>query len=448
MPKNFVMIILLGAWAIVSTGMCLAAEKGGSKPVASGIGVDRRHWGAPATKYINVISPLGAYAPNKNSPGYGDLIEITTTVIGGDTFGSVLMRRSTDNGRTWQPGRELDILHRSVVVEADRSRLRILANFLFVDETNGMMVLFVNYYVWPGPDGLKKRKVMLFYSNDNAFTWDGPHQVIQQGKDRAGRPFDDNHWMEYATYGKNMAASGQVPIIQLKGVGPRQGQLVLPLYIQRLTDSGELYTPTWYFLECATMLGRWQDGRLRWKGISNKVGVTHRQSDRGVYEATVAELRDGRCLMVMRMSNHGGKVKGCKMFSVSEDQCQTWSAPKPLLYDDGSWMYSSASNSTLLQHSSGRVFYCGIITQANTNSNAPRYPMCIAEIDQTSLTVRKASVKVVVTRRPEEPASIQYANQGIYEDRESTNLIVLVSPWPNPQKLVEKYEVPISLFDR
>jgi hypothetical protein len=198
------------------------------------------------------------------------------------------------------------------------------------------------------------------------------------------------------------------------------------------------------------MVGFWQDGHLVWDAISNKVGVTHEQSDRGVYEATVAEMTDGRCLMVMRMSNHGGKVKGCKMFSVSADQCRTWSAARPLTYDDGSWMYSSASNGILLRHSSGRIFYCGVITQANTSSNSPRWPVCLAEIDQKSLTVRRASVRVVATRRTDEPSSVQYVNHGVYEDKETSNLVVL-TPRLLPKQMkdtaIEKYEVPIALFD-
>ena len=169
-----------------------------------------------------------------------------------------------------------------------------------------------------------------------------------------------------------------------------------------------------------------------------------------MYEATVAEMDDGRCLMVMRMSNHGGKVKGCKMCSVSADQCRTWSAPKPLTYDDESWLYSSASNGILLRHSSGRVFYCGVITQTNTRSNSPRWPVCLAEVDQQSLTICKASVRVVATRRPDEPSSVQYVNHGIYEDKDTGSLVVL-TPRLLPKLMrktsIEKHVAPIALFD-
>ena len=137
-------MITLSALLLIGLGVTSAPSSAPLPETALGIVVDPEHWQHP--KQGGLISPLAAYAPNRGKPGYGDLVEMASLAVGGDTFDAVWVRRSADNGKTWQPASELCILDRSVVEERDRKRLRILADSLFADETSGMMVLFVNYY--------------------------------------------------------------------------------------------------------------------------------------------------------------------------------------------------------------------------------------------------------------------------------------------------------------
>jgi hypothetical protein len=372
------------------------------------------------------LNPSTVYATNPNAPGYGHLVQIVQESDGSDSSAGIRIRRSADNGATWSV---LTYIERYRQIGNDR--LKYGPASLFADPDNGLMVLFAQeaYYEDNRIDSTwKKRRIVYRISADNGLTWSDHIKLIQAGADRAGRPFDETYWMEGAVYGRNMSTTIGGMAIKIRGDGPNRGKILLPFQIQQVDANGALLMPVWGgYMASGCLIGAWEEDLcdLTW-GCSNQVIVPHTESSRGVFEPSVAELPDGRVVMVMRGSNAGlNGVKGVKFVSISDDQGKTFSSPTPLLFDDGAPMLSSSSMSLLVRGSDGRVWYCGVITDQEPQGNAPRYPVCLAEIDPVTVAVRRDTVVVVADRRPGDPPGVQYVNHWVYEDPARNGFVVL-----------------------
>ena len=141
--------------------------------------------------------------------------------------------------------------------------------------------------------------------------------------------------------------------------------------------------------------------------------------------------------MVMRASNYKRErdMIGRKFYAVSEDDGRHWSAARPLDYDDGGVMYSSSSVPKLWAHSSGRLYYIGVINARNPEGNGPRAPLCIAEIDRARRCVVRESVCVIDRARE---GAADYTNHGVYED--SRGHIVVYAPFKGA---LNRYEIEV-----
>ncbi len=372
------------------------------------------------------FNPSTVYATNRNAPGYGDLVQIVMESDGSDSSAGILLRRSADNGHTWTA---FTYLERYVQIGNDRIKYGPAS--LFADPDNGLMVFFTQeaYYESNKLESTwKKRRIVYRISRDNGLSWSDHIKLIQSGNDSAGKPFDETHWMEGAVYGRNMSTTIGGMAIRIRKDGPNRGKILLPFQIQQVDETGKLFMPVWGgYMASGCLIGTWNDdlSDLTWE-CSNQVIVPHTLSSRGVFEPTVAELPDGRIIMVMRGSNAGLKgAKGVKFVSVSEDQGKTFSEPVPLTFDDGSPMLSSSSLSLVLAASNQKVYYCGVITEQQPNGNWPRYPVCLAEIDPETVTVKKDSVIVVADKHGDDTDKAQYVNHWIYEDPHRNGFVVL-----------------------
>jgi len=141
-------------------------------------------------------------------------------------------------------------------------------------------------------------------------------------------------------------------------------------------------------------------------------------------------------------------MTGQKFYSVSEDNGYHWSKPVPLTYDDGGVMYSSSSVPKLWAHSNGKLYYIGVINDKNPTENLPRFPLCIAELDRASCTIKRDTVTVIDTQHAhhrEEKGGIRadYSNHGIFED--SKGNIVVYAPYTdaNGVRGLNRYEIKI-----
>jgi hypothetical protein len=240
-------------------------------------------------------------------------------------------------------------------------------------------------------------------------------QIIQRGEG-----YSPQHPLEHVWVGQNCSSLPAVPPI----VRTRQGHLVVSSMISVLGPGGKLINPgggfTW--LEELILIGRWQpDGRIAWE-CGPRLALPPEKSTRGLDESTIAEMPDGRLLLVMRGSNGGrkdpeGKIPGHKWFAVSEDAGFTWSEPQPWGYTDGTLFHSPASMSQIVRHSNGRYYWFGNICKENPNGNLPRYPLVAEEVDPASLMLVRDSVFAVDTIQPGEPVNVQLSNFCVHEDR-------------------------------
>ena len=138
-------------------------------------------------------------------------------------------------------------------------------------------------------------------------------------------------------------------------------------------------------------MGRWNAAKDDYDWTAGEpVFISPKQSSRGLMETNVAELRDGRLLVVWRASNAGLKdpaeadAAGHKLFSLSTDGGKTLTPVAEWKYDDGSPFYSPSSFHRLFGIM--EMASCiGSATSAPTrpNGNHPRYPLVIAEVDES-----------------------------------------------------------------
>ena len=183
----------------------------------------------------------------------------------------------------------------------------------------------------------------------------------------------------------------------------------------------------------------WKLGALCWRGKWNadsqsydwtageRVQIDAEQSSRGLLEADLAELNDGRTLVVWRGSDNQ-YTTGHKWFSLSSDGGMTLTKPAQWRYDDGSPFYSPSSYHRLLRHSlTGKLYWLGNISHDPPVGNSPRHPLIIAEIDEQKAAIRKNTVTLVDDRKPDQPVGIQFSNFSFFENRETHDFEVYLT---------------------
>ena len=180
-------------------------------------------------------------------------------------------------------------------------------------------------------------------------------------------------------------------------------------------------------------IGKWNtaDTAYAWE-VSEPIAVPHRISGRGLAEPAIAELSDGRLLLEMRGSTEAvqnewkGKTEspGRRWASLSADGGRTWSPVADLRYDTGEQFYSPSTLAMLLRHSRTRkLYWFGNITPAPPEGNLPRYPLYLAEIEETIPALKKNTLTIIDDYDPEHDSpQIQFSNFKLLEDRETGNI--------------------------
>ena len=167
-------------------------------------------------------------------------------------------------------------------------------------------------------------------------------------------------------------------------------------------------------------VGKWdaQAGEYRWTA-GKPVAASPRTVSDGFDEPAIAELRDGRVLVIWRGTNTE-ETPGHKWFSISRDGGLTFDQPREWKYDDGTGFYSPASIHHLIRHSvTGNLYWIGNISAVLPRGNWPRYPLVIAEVDETIPALKRDTVTVIADRSPEQTAYVEFSNFSLLEDRET-----------------------------
>ena len=357
--------------------------------------------------------------------------------------------RSDDNGRTWALADETPIESRApggLYAETQSGPL-------FRDPDNGRIIRFKRENLFTAPR-CERRDYFAFcktvvensyrahyqVSADAGRTWDEPRQLIERGEE-----FNETHWAKDVTFREGCAVLGEPPPFHKLP----DGRIVFPCQVR--TDAA---TDRYGTIQAGRFYGVWNDDAtdLQWTSGGRVYG--------GGCEQTTAILRDGRMLNVMRAQ---GQITPylfdlwLRPYSLSEDQGDTWSEPKPLTYDDGSGLTSPRSWSVLIRsESNGRLYWIADILPAlDTEESAairdryrgradPRYPLAIAEVDEDTLTLKRDTLTTIQDREPHMPHWVRFSNYHVYNDRATGDLVLLMltsycehqedratRPWPS-----------------
>jgi hypothetical protein len=167
---------------------------------------------------------------------------------------------------------------------------------------------------------------------------------------------------------------------------------------------------------------RWKGKHLEWK-MGDTIKADPDRSTRGMDEATIGTLADGRVILVMRGSNDKKpNLPGYRWVSYSSDGGWSWAKPTPWTYTDGDSFHSPASCSQLLRHSNGKLYWLGNISPINPHGNRPRYPFIIGEVDQDSGLLIRESIIKVDDREAGESEILMLSSPYAREDRETKQI--------------------------
>ena len=336
-----------------------------------------------------------------------------------DTMDSCERSFSDDNGMTWSPWEPIEF-----IFQTDKGVRRIYDRGVFVDKEAGCLLTLANDATLPTDDpmeGMKRWTLRYRVSTDGGKTRVVDQQVIQKG------PHTPEHPLECVWVGKNSVMLGD---ITCQPIRTGAGRILVPVQITPLGPDGEYYNPggghTYH--ESAVLIGTWRDDlTIEWD-LSQRVAADPAKTTRGSIEPTLAEMPDGRILMVLRGSNDAKpQLPGYRWYSVSDDGGYHWTQPQPWTYTDGKNFFSPSSCSQFLQHSNGRCYWLGNLTAENPKGNLPRYPLVIGEVDPETLMLVADSVFVIDDKGPDDDPSLTLSNFMAHEDRRSGEIVLNMS---------------------
>ncbi len=344
-------------------------------------------------------------------------------------------RISKDNGRTWS---DWEMILKEWPAQKGFDKMEALRAQCY-DPKSGKTLGFVfqRIFIGKGPEAYEKywAGTKTFFghnfwqvSDDDGKTWGKKHLLRYED----GPDFNPENWGN-----KEYLHTNQIETAT-NAIATREGAIIYspcgtPLEI---TDRGRKETVN--AVRC--FIGKWDGVKNNYKWeISEPIYVPHRVSGRGFDEPFVAELSDGRLFLVMRGSNKTlkvdhweGKVEspGRKWMSISDDGGRTWSSASDLRYDTGEQFYSPASIHRMFRHSvTGKLYWVGNICPQPPQGNSPRYPLIIAEVNETIPALKKDAVTVIDDRDPKRDSEyVQFSNFSLLEDRETHQVEIYLTP--------------------
>jgi hypothetical protein len=326
-------------------------------------------------------------------------------------------RWSSDNGRTW-----------SAFVPVQPS-----------NKTN-----YQNVSVWEGEcvsvyHEISKRLVQLWLrqidlkgvyhnftyvrtSRDQGRTWSPPKQLhYEEGDD-----FDPANPLKASFLNHNEGYAGNNILVRSNAT------LVLCLAHANAPGDPKNTLRPWR-LGSICFLGKWDPVAedYSWNAGAH-VEISSDLSARGLMEPEVAELRDQRLLVVWRGSTEGwdgtsAKIPGRKFYSLSTDGARTLSKPAEWIYDDASNFYSPSSFHRMIRYrGTGKLYWLGNISPTSPSGNSPRYPLVIAEVDESKAAIKRSTVTAIDDRHAGQ-GDIQFSNFPLIEDRITHELILHIT---------------------
>jgi len=334
---------------------------------------------------------------------------------------------SPDNGRTWQAFTAQPDFDSKLPFGYRREPFP-----LFVDPSNGRVISIRNSMDTPGVDpeqieppiALETYYLRYRVSTDGGRTYLCDEPIVHRGGG-----YTPEHPFDGITKGKNALFMGDCGSRLMR---TRAGKILVPAQACVLGNDGKLANPGggFTYTNVRVLIGTWQpDHRLQWEA-ADPVQVDPSLSTRGMIEPTIAEMPDGRLLMVMRGANGGSKdpdhkIPAYKWFSLSTDGGYHWTPPQPWKYSDNSPFFSPGSMSQLLAHSNGKTYWIGNISKENPRGNAPRFPLVAGEVDHETMMLKRDSILVIDDLRPDDNSGVELSpHAATFEDRETADLVL------------------------
>ena len=347
-------------------------------------------------------------------------------------------RLSDDNGKTWR-------IHGPIGgVDPTVKRTReFTASRHFLDPTTGVLLgFFSDWLITSDEPQFASNTSSVSYrphyriSRDGGLTWEPSRQIIHKGAE-----FDSVKWMPGITYGINGGYVESCPPLALA-----DGTIVLGMVAAPLDAEGKLYLPrgAGYWYDTWFLLGKWNADRteLEWTG-SHPLAVGPEISSVGLCEPDVIEVGDGRLFSTSRCQGRPGEFFSSRYCSSSVDGGATWTAPKPITYDDGGPVFVPAAFSVFLKSPrTGKIWWFMNILDHGVYAQYPRCPLVMVELDTERLCLIRSTQRVVQDLPPgaspctselpknDEECGRQYTNFGSYVDRETGEMVIVVTEMP------------------
>lgn len=349
------------------------------------------------------------------------LFQVRTLQIHDDVYQNAEIRFSTDNGKTWSEFRRDP--ERDITVKDGYAREPYLLGACYDPQSKRMVrtTLLRTHKGDPRAGGLKSYwdHTLWQTSADNGATWDAPKLLkYENGGDYSAEDFSNAGYL-----GHNQSYSGY-NVIPLGDGGVATGYCRT---VSLANDKGEKEDVTGVVLA----LGRWNQaaGAYEWTH-STPVAVSRAVSDRGLMEPWVAQLANGDLMVDMR--GNATKINpGRNFYAISHDGGKTLSEARELRFDDGTQFYAPSSLSMMFRHSkTGVLYWFGNISEKPTAGNSPRYPLVVAQIDETKPAIRRRSLSVIDDYDPKtQTAAVQFSNFSLVENRETHDYDVYMTVW-------------------
>jgi len=369
--------------------------------------------------YVEHTVPSASRWVNVHYVGEGlEREEVHTFMAESDTPEKPKRRRSKDNGRTWSDFEALP----DVVSHEQGARIYWGEGPRYFDAEHDLTVS-----IW-----LRQTKQQLYAnhsfsrnSRDGGRTWSTPKQLRYED----GAAFDPADPLNPAYIENNQSYFGNNIIRHSNGTLIHVGAAVNVPHENRNGKSFDGRVPAdAKNIGSVCFFGMWNPkaNDYDWKA-GKRVFVPLDISARGLMEPDVTELNDGRILVVWRGSNTP-ITDGRKWFSVSEDGGETLKPVQEWKYDDGSRFYSPSSIHRFFRHSvSDKLYWFGNICSKPPSGNSPRYPLIVAEVDESKAALKRDSVTVIDNKDTNDSPKLQLSNFSVLEDRETQGVEVYLT---------------------
>lgn len=338
------------------------------------------------------------------------------------------VRRSSDNGRTWSP---FEPLPEIVTFEGDYTFLWGEPVSGFYDPATKMHVAFcLRQTIAAKQERRYYNHCFCCLSQDGGRTWRQPQHLRYE----EGAQFDPKNPLDPAFLENNLMYPGNNTIRHSNGTLIHVGtHMNIPK--DAPDPDPERKYGTWDIpagvraIGSRAFVGRWDPAACRylWQP-SNCAWLPRSVSCRGLMEAEVAELADGRVLVIWRGSDTP-ETPGRKWFTLSQDGGLTLSEVGELKYDDSSRFYSPSSYHRTIRHSlSGRLYWIGNICAQPPVANSPRHPLVMLEVEETIPALKRDTLCVIDDRQPDQSQDIQFSNFSLLENRVTHDLEMFMTP--------------------